>query len=586
MSTIIPLASTIECRKADVLVIGSGAAGLRAAIELHGQGAEVLVVGKRPRMDAHTVLAAGGINAALGTMDPEDSWAIHAADTLHEGHMLGDPAAVELLCREAPRVIAELVDYGAEFARGADGRLLQRYFGAHRYRRTCFAGDYTGRAIMEALIAEVDRRGIAILERIYITDLLTSGGRVNGALGLRMADGSALAFEAGAVIVAAGGHIHVYRRSSSRRRENTGDGMALALRAGAELADMELVQFHPTGMIWPGEAEGTLVTEAVRGEGGRLYNAHGERYMSRYDPGRMELSTRDRLALANYTEIVEGRGTEHGGVWLDISHVPAATIHERLPRMVAQFQAYGGIDITRAPMEVAPTAHYSMGGIRVEPRSHGAGVPGLYAAGEATAGVHGANRLGGNSLVECVVFGRRAGAAAGAYARAHPAPALDGEQIGERLARAEAASRVDRGATLRLIDDLQRTMWLRAGMVRDADGLVEAGARVEQIREQLRALRPGGSRDVQALAAVLDLDSMLLTAEATVRAALLRTESRGAHQRRDYPQTDAAWRLTIVVRQGADGLELTTAGLLEPSPEVDAALADVGEIALAGRLLE
>jgi succinate dehydrogenase / fumarate reductase flavoprotein subunit len=241
----------------DVLVIGAGGAGLRAAIELHDHGRRVLVLGKRPKVDAHTVLAAGGINAALATVDPEDTWAIHAADTLKEGRFLGDAYAIEILCREAPRVIDELVRYGVPFAREADGRISQRYFGAHRYRRTCFVGDYTGQEILKALVREVDRRAIPILERMYVSDLLTVGDRVNGALGFRLADGQEVIVHARAVILATGGHIHIYRRSSSRRRENTGDGMALAFSVGAALADMELVQFHPSGMVWPAELEGT-----------------------------------------------------------------------------------------------------------------------------------------------------------------------------------------------------------------------------------------------------------------------------------------------------------------------------------------
>ncbi|HEY0603832.1 MAG TPA: FAD-dependent oxidoreductase, partial [Herpetosiphonaceae bacterium] len=370
----------------DVLVIGTGGAGLRAALALHDQGHRVLVLGKRPKADAHTVLAAGGINAALGSLDPQDSWAIHAADTLKEGRYLGDPRAIELLCREAPQAIQELVELGVPFAREADGRLSQRYFGAHRYRRTCFVGDYTGLEIIHALVRAVDQRGIPILERVYVSDLLTADGRVNGALGFRLEDKQPIVIQAGAVLLATGGHIHIYRRSSSRRRENTGDGMALAFGVGATLADMELVQFHPSGMVWPAELEGTLVTEAVRGEGGRLFNTQGERFMQRYDAERMELSTRDRVALANYTEIMAGRGTEHGGVWLDVSHLPAEVIEQRLPRMKEQF-ALVGVDITREPMEIAPTAHYTLGGIRVTPETHATEVTGLFAAGEAAAGV-------------------------------------------------------------------------------------------------------------------------------------------------------------------------------------------------------
>jgi len=570
----------------DVLVIGTGGAGLRAAIELDQRGQQVLLLGKRPKADAHTVLAAGGINAALGTLDPADTWQTHAADTLKEGRYLGDPTAVELLCREAPGAIEELVRYGVPFARETDGRLSQRYFGAHRYRRTCFVGDYTGQAIIEALVREVDRRGLPIMERIYISDLLTAHGRVNGALGFSLETGQEVIIQAGAVILAAGGHIHIYRRSSSRRRENTGDGMALAFSVGAALADMELVQFHPSGMVWPNELEGTLVTEAVRGEGGQLRNKRGERFMTRYDAERMELSTRDRVALANYTEIIEGRGSEHGGVWLDVSHLPAEVIHERLPRMYAQFAAVG-IDITREPMEIAPTAHYSMGGVRVTPETHATEVAGLFAAGEVAAGVHGANRLGGNSLAEIIIFGRIAAEHAGAFAREHTPLPLD-ESLIERKRTALAELRTLDGATQRsLIDRLQQTIWHGVGVVRTESGLEQTLAQLATIKREAEQSAVGAGD----LPAALDLRSMLLTAEATVRAALLRTESRGAHQRADYPELDPAWQRTIVVlpRLTDDGpntgMSLSTAELPMPSPEVQAAL-DEAEIEIAGRLLE
>lgn len=570
----------------DVLVIGTGGAGLRAAIELDQRGQRVLLLGKRPKADAHTVLAAGGINAALGTLDPADTWQIHAADTLKEGRYLGDPAAVELLCREAPRVIEELVQYGVPFAREADGRLSQRYFGAHRYRRTCFVGDYTGQAIIEALVREVDRRQLPIMERVYVTDLLTAQGRVNGALGFSLETGQEVIIQAGAVLLAAGGHIHIYRRSSSRRRENTGDGMALAFGVGASLADMELVQFHPSGMVWPHALEGTLVTEAVRGEGGQLRNSRGERFMTRYDAERMELSTRDRVALANYTEIIEGRGTEHGGVWLDVSHLPTEVIHTRLPRMYAQFAAVG-VDITHEPMEIAPTAHYSMGGVRVQPQTHATEVPGLFAAGEVAAGVHGANRLGGNSLAEILVFGRIAAAHAGTFATEHTALPLDETLIERKRAALRQLSTLD-GATQRgLLDTLQQTVWQGVGVVRTQTGLEQALERLATIKREAAA-SPSGAAD---LPAALDLRSMLLTAEATVRGALLRTESRGAHQRGDYPELNPDWQRTVVVlpRRTDDGpntgMSLVTAELAAPSIEVQAALHDA-EIEVAGRLLE
>ncbi|GAC1649409.1 MAG: FAD-binding protein [Herpetosiphon sp.] len=570
----------------DVLVIGTGGAGLRAAIELFDQGRRVLVLGKRPKADAHTVLAAGGINAALATMDPEDSWAIHAADTLKEGRYLSDARAVELLCREAPRAIQELVDYGVPFAREADGRLSQRYFGAHRYRRTAFVGDYTGQEIIRALVQEVDQRRIPILERVYVSDLLTQGDRVNGALGFFLDDGCPVIVQAGAVIVAAGGHIHIYQRSSSRKRENTGDGMALAFSVGAALADMELVQFHPSGMLWPPELEGTLVTEAVRGEGGRLFNALGERFMYRYDPERLELSTRDRVALANYTEIAAGRGTEHGGVWLDVSHLPAEQIHSRLPKMYAQFKAVG-VDITREPMEIAPTAHYSMGGIQVDPVTHATTVGGLFAAGESGAGLHGANRLGGNSLAEIIVFGRIAGEQAGRYATEHGLLPLDEVAIEAKLRRNRELAQRDGTLQRSLIDRLQTMITADAGVVRSATTLEHALAELSEIGRAADDSQTG----VSDLPAALDLRSMLLTAEATVRSALLRTESRGAHQRSDYPETSADWQRTILVLPRLSdegpysGMALGTAELPQPSAEV-AAVLEAEEVDVAGRLLE
>lgn len=569
----------------DVLVIGTGGAGLRAAIELHDQGLKVLVVGKRPKADAHTVLAAGGINAALATVDVEDNWAIHAADTLQEGRMLGDPRMVELLCQQAPKAIAELEAWGMPFARTSSGLIDQRYFGAHRYRRTCFVGDYTGLEIIKALIREVEHRQIPILERAYISDLLHAGNRVNGAYGFWLANQREFAIESKAVILATGGHIHSYQRSSSRRRENTGDGMALGLQAGAYLADMELVQFHPSGMIFPHELAGTLVTEAVRGEGGRLYNRHGERFMQRYDPERMELSTRDRVALANYTEIIEGRGTEQGGVWLDISHIPANLIHERLPRMVEQFQAVG-VDITREAMQIAPTAHYSMGGLQVDPFSHATNIAGLYAAGEVTAGVHGANRLGGNSLAEILVFGRIVGQHAGDYVRQHSEQSLHEAQMqaaAERLAWASQQS----GALQRsLIDQLQQLVWHGAGVVRNEQTLEASLDQLNTLRFQAQQ-RSVGAADI---AATLDLQSMLLTAEATILAALMRPESRGAHQRSDYPATDPLWQRTIVIKPYRDEherlrLQLDTQLIPTASEQVQAAF-NYQEYNVVGRLVE
>jgi len=567
-----------------VLVIGTGAAGLRAAIELQERGVEVLCVGKRRRDDAHTVLAAGGINAALGTVDPDDSWEQHAADTLRESYWLADPVAVELLAQEAPSAIEDLVRFGVRFAQEEDGQLTQRFFGAHRFRRTCFAGDYTGREIQRALVRRAVEVGVPMREDVYVTRLLVHEGRVFGAYGFDLEEGSRLLILADAVVLAAGGHTRIWRRSSSRRDENTGDAMRLAVEAGCRLRDMELVQFHPTGMVTPEEAAGTLVTEAVRGEGGILRNAAGERFMERYDPVRLELSTRDRVALANHTEIAEGRGTAHGGVLLDVSHLDRDLILRRLPRMYRQFVDLAMLDITTEPMEVAPTAHYSMGGVLVEAKTQATEVEGLYAVGECASGVHGANRLGGNSLAECLVFGRIAGreaarAAAGldAHVRDRAAIAIAGDEVDERLAlRGAALARPLQRALRDLMTD-------HAGVVRSEEGLRVGLARLAELRERARALdvRPdlAGYGD---LAHAFDLEGSLLAARVTLECALERRETRGAHNRSDFPDLDPDQQVSLVWAPD-EGVGREPIGV--PSANV-AALAAGPELELAGRLLE
>ena len=567
-----------------VLVIGTGAAGLRAAIELQEQGVQVLCVGKRRRDDAHTVLASGGINAALGTMDPEDTWEQHAADTLREGYWLGDPLSVELLCREAPAAIDDLVRWGARLAREEDGRLTQRYFGAHRYRRTCFTGDYTGREIQRTLVARATELGVAIRDDVYVTRLLVHDGRVFGAYGFDVDDGSRRLIVADAVVLAAGGHTRIWRRSSSRRDENTGDAMRLAADAGCRLRDMELVQFHPTGMVHPEESAGTLVTEAVRGEGAILRNAAGERFMERYDPERLELSSRDRVALANYTEIAEGRGTEHGGVFLDVSGLDREVILTRLPRMYRQFIDLAMLDITTTPMEVAPTAHYSMGGIRVDPSTHATDVEGLYAVGECATGVHGANRLGGNSLAECLVFGRIVGreaarwsAALDVHVRDHTAIDSARDEVDELLAgRGDEFARPLQRA-------LRDVMSECAGVVRTEDGLRDGLSRLDEIRERARSLevRPdiAGFAD---LAHTFDLHGSLLAAQATLESAVERRETRGAHNRADFPNQDPL--LQVNLDWTSDGV-LTHRPISPPSARVSA-LAAGPDLETTGRLLE
>ena len=578
----------IRSNVANVLVIGTGAAGLRAAIAAHQAGSEVVVIGKRRRDDAHTVLAAGGINAALGSVDPQDSWQQHFADTLREGYFLADPRVVELMAREAPAAVLELADWGAPFARTPDGRLDQRYFGAHRWRRTCYAGDWTGRAILRTLAAKVAELGLAVVDDQYVSRLLVGGGVCFGALAFDLETGERTVFLADAVVLAAGGHTRIWRRSSSRRDENTGDGMYLALRAGCRLQDMELVQFHPTGMVAPEDAAGTLVTEAVRGEGGNLTNALGERFMARYDPERMELSARDRVALANYTEITQGRGGPNGGVFLDITHLGKDEILERLPRMYRQFLEYQMLDISQQPMEVAPTAHYSMGGVVVDPDTHATDVAGLYAAGEVTAGLHGANRLGGNSLSETVVFGRRAGEAAAGWSASRDLQLRDRTVV--RAADEELSGLVRHGRQFArpLQRALRDAMWETCGVVRDQDGLRRGLDRVAELRELAGQVdvRPT-SEGYADLAHALDLRASLVTAEATLLGALARSESRGAHQRRDHPELSPELGVNFQTRADADG-RLRTAG--RPVPPVPSELrrwVDSGEdLTTAGRLLE
>jgi succinate dehydrogenase / fumarate reductase flavoprotein subunit len=580
-----PLTKPEERRiAAAVLVIGTGAAGLRAAIELAERGVQVLCGGKRRRDDAHTVLASGGINAALATMDPEDSWEQHAADTLRESYWLADPRAVELLCRGAPDAIEDLVRYGAQFAREDDGRLTQRYFGAHRWRRTCFAGDYTGREIQRALVRRAAELGVAMRDDVYVTRLLVHEGRVFGAYGFDVDDGSRWVIVADAVVLAAGGHTRIWRRSSSRRDENTGDAMRLAAEAGCRLRDMEFVQFHPTGMVFPEQSAGTLVTEAVRGEGGILRNAAGERFMERYDPERFELSTRDRVALAIYTEIADGRGTEHGGVLLDISHLDRELVLRRLPRMYRQFLDLAMLDITSCPMEVAPTAHYSMGGVWVDAETHATDVEGLYAVGECASGVHGANRLGGNSLAEAVVFGRIVGAEAARWsaqldvqARDHAAIAAAREEVDELLARrGEEFARPLQRAVRDLMSEC-------GGVVRSEDGLRDGLRRLDEVAARARDLevRPdiAGYDD---LAHALDLQGSLLAARATLECARERRETRGAHNRVDFPEQDPALRVNLVWTP--DG-NIAGEPIPQPSPAV-AALAGGPGLDVRGRLLE
>jgi len=580
--------SSVRSNVANVLVIGTGAAGLRAAIAAHQAGSEVVVVGKRRRDDAHTVLAAGGINAALGTVDPQDSWQQHFADTLREGYFLADPRVVELMATEAPAAVLELADWGAPFARTPDGRLDQRFFGAHRWRRTCYAGDWTGRAILRTLTAKVAELGMTVVDDQYVSQLLVSDGACFGALAFDLETGARTVFLADAVVLATGGHTRIWRRSSSRRDENTGDGMYLALLAGCRLQDMEQVQFHPTGMVAPEEAAGILVTEAVRGEGGVLKNAFGERFMARYDPERMELSARDRVALANYTEIAEGRGGPNGGVFLDITHLGKDAILEKLPRMYRQFLEYQMLDISQQPMEVAPTAHYSMGGVVVDPETHATDVAGLYAAGEVTAGLHGANRLGGNSLAETVVFGRRAGEAAAGYSASRDVQLRARRVVDAADEELTSFIRHGREFARPLQRALRDAMWETCGVVRDQAGLRRGLERVAELRELAREVDVRPTAEGYAdLAHALDLRASLVAAEATLLGALARNESRGAHQRRDHPELDPELQVNLQSRLDGDRHMTIAAQPVPPVPSELNAWADATQdLSVGDRLLE
>lgn len=572
----------------NILIIGSGGAGLRAAIAAHEEGAEVVILGKRLRKDAHTILAAGGINAALATVDKDDTWQQHFADTLKEGYYLGDPSTVELLTREAPELVQELDRWGCDFSRTASGGLDQRFFGAHKYRRTCYAGDYTGRAILNTLVEKVEELDIPIHENQYVWQLLVQDGVCFGAMAFNIESGQRTAYLADAVILAAGGHTRIWRWSSSRRDENTGDGVYLALQAGCRVADMELVQFHPTGMVWPEYMAGTLVTEAVRGEGGRLYNNEGERYMQRYDAKRMELSTRDLIALANYKEIQEGRHGPHGGVFLDISHKDKKTIIEKIPRMYRQFMESQLLDISKEKMEVAPTAHYSMGGVVVDPETHATEVQGLFAAGEVTSGVHGANRLGGNSLAEVLVFGRRAGQSAAEFSAKIKAQLRNPEVIQSAQDELDALTKPGDELARPLQRALRIAMWENCGVVRDEKGMQKGLEILEDIKESSKSVdvRPDaiGFRD---LATALDLKGSIIAAEATLRSALARKESRGAHQRRDFPASSQDYNVNIQVQLRGDGRhELRLEPVKVVREDLKMWFEDSDEISVDGRLLE
>ena len=544
-----------ETHEHDVLIIGAGGAGLRAAIEALAQGASVGVVCKSLLGKAHTVMAEGGIAAAMANVDTADGWKTHFRDTMRGGKFLNNWRMAQLHAQESPDRVRELEQWGALFDRTDNGSILQRAFGGHTYKRLCHVGDRTGLEMIRTLQDRGVQLGFDCYMECTVTRLLTDNGRVAGAFSYWRETGRFIVFKAKSIVIGTGGIGKAYRVTSNSW-EYTGDGMALAYEAGAELMDMEFVQFHPTGMVWPPGVQGILVTEAVRGEGGILRNKAGERFMEKYDPKRLELSTRDVVARSIYTEVREGRGTEHGGAYLDISHKPAEYVIKKLPSMYHQFKELADVDITKAPMEVGPTCHYMMGGIRVDAETAQSAVPGLFAAGEAAAGLHGSNRLGGNSLSDLLVFGRRAGLAAAQHAKRASATSIDSAQVDQAERELLAPfSNTDGESPYAVHRDLQEVMQNLVGIFRNEEDLKKAFAKLEELKARAAKAGVEGTRLFNpGWHLTNELKSLLIVSEAVALSALARTESRGAHSRIDFPNYDPAWgkKHSVIVRENGE----------------------------------
>ena len=548
------MTTEFETHDHDVLIIGAGGAGLRAALGALAEGANVGVVCKSLLGKAHTVMAEGGIAAAMANVDSADDWRTHFRDTMRGGKLLNNWRMAQLHAQEAPERVKELEQWGALFDRTQDGKILQRAFGGHTFRRLCHVGDRTGLEMIRTLQDRGVQLGVDVYMECTISRLLMDGDRVAGAFGYWREQGRFVVFRAKSIVIATGGIGKAYKITSNSW-EYTGDGMALAYNAGAELMDMEFVQFHPTGMVWPPGVQGLLVTEAVRGEGGLLTNKAGERFMQKYDPKKMELSTRDVVARAIYTEVREGRGTEHGGAFLDISHKPAEYVKKKLPSMYHQFRELADVDITKGPMEVGPTCHYMMGGIRVEAETAQTTLPGLFAAGEAAAGLHGANRLGGNSLSDLLVFGRRAGVAAAEHAKQVQNTPVNSTQI-ESAARDLLVpfERPTGENPYTIHRELQDVMQSLVGIYRTREDLIRALGELEKLKERNSRVSVEGSRMFNpGWHLAQDLTSMLTVSEAVAQSALAREESRGAHSRIDHPSLSPTWgtKNNVITRDGA-----------------------------------
>jgi succinate dehydrogenase / fumarate reductase flavoprotein subunit len=560
-----------EVREHDVLIVGAGGAGLRASVAAAQHGLSVGIVTKSLLGKAHTVMAEGGIAASVGNVDPDDSWRQHFIDTLKSGKFLNNWRMAEIFAKEAPERVYELEQWGALFNRTPEGKISQRPFGGHTYRRLCHVGDRTGLELIRTMQEKVLATDAKVYMETTITKLFKKQGRVVGALAYTRENGKFVHFKAKAVVMATGGWGRIFKVTSNSW-EGTGDGVVLGYDAGAELVDMEMMQFHPTGMVWPPGVRGLLVTEGVRGEGGLLRNSEGKRYMENYDPEKMELSTRDVVARANYTEVQEGRGSEHGGVYLDITHLGYEGIMKKLPTMHEQFLKLADIDISKEPMEVFPTVHYTMGGIKIDPETAASTVPGLFAAGEVAGGLHGANRLGGNSLSDLLVFGRRAGEGAAAYIEesTHSADIDESEALMEIGRVLEPLEKKEGGESPYLIQqELQEAMMEHANLMRDEDSLKEGLGKVLALKDRLPQISVPGSRLFNpGWHTAQDVRYLVQISEIIIRTALERKERRGAQWRLDFDgPDDELGKINFIVKkdeQGEVGIERRE---IRPMPE-------------------
>jgi succinate dehydrogenase / fumarate reductase, flavoprotein subunit len=593
----------LEKHDYDVVVVGAGGAGLRAAIAAHEAGARTAVVCKSLLGKAHTVMAEGGIAAAMANLYPEDNWRVHFRDTMRGGKMLNHWRMAQLHAQEAPDRVRELEDWGALFDRTADGLISQRDFGGHRYARLAHVGDRTGLELIRTLQQRTVALGIDVYMECTVTRLLADQDSITGAFGYWRESGRFVAWSAPSVVLATGGIGKAYKVTSNSW-EYTGDGHSLALQAGASLVNMEFVQFHPTGMVWPPSVKGILVTESVRGDGGILKNAAGNRFMFDYIPDFFrketaetedeadrwytdkknnrrppELLPRDEVARAINSEVKAGRGSPHGGVFLDIaSRRDAEYIRKRLPSMYHQFKELADVDITAEPMEVGPTCHYVMGGVEVDPDTEAARLPGLFAAGEVAGGMHGSNRLGGNSLSDLLVFGRRAGVAAAEHAsKSAGARAEVAEDALTEAARAALAPfERDGGENPYAVQhDLQQTMHDLVGIIRTAPEIGQALERIAVLKDRVARLSVEGHRQYNpGWHLALDLPHMLVVSECIARAALERQESRGGHTRDDFPAADAEWaRINLICERSGDGVTVRR----QPLPAMPAELSEIFE---------